>query len=484
MPQIKENRRFRILSLSKRLEEIAAEKRKHFFHLVNLSIETKAVQLEYDRLQNVSTRMPRGIHSVPDEILAMIFEAGRGPHFGLLVSRVSHRWRAIALTSPRLWAHIRYITPPGKPGLSPEVQIDRGATYLARSGVAPVDVRINSNYQTNQISLSADVLQAISKHMGNCWHLSVVDVGSISMRGILDYISRQPAPFLRSIKLYAPSGLVFSSPFLPRGAPLLRTVQLNGVDNLNTFTFCFTALQSVTHLRLTGMSIINMETYSTFRALLMSLQSLNHLEVKLIGWQVAPLPFAFPIVLPTLQILAVDYIHPLKITETIHAASLKSLSLAGRLVEYDTSPDMPTHYHYPQLEHLVLASYYSRDLAEFPCLPKRFPDIQRLTCLAFKDAKLADIRRMFEIIVGGHEPDSSPRWSSLQSIGISAVHKQAILPALVSIISKLKEAGHPFRSLLIPKDTKPEAGALGELIEIGEFYNDWPTIFPLKMPTA
>ena len=306
------------------------------------------------------------------------------------------------------------------------------------------------------------------------------------MQGILDYISRQPAPLLRSIKLYTPtpSGLKFSSPFLPHGAPLLRIAQLNGVDNLNTFSFCFSALQSATHLRLTGMSIIDMETYSTFRALLMSLQSLHHLEVKLIGWQVTPLPFAFPIVLPTLQILAVEFLHPLKITETIHAASLKSLSLAGRLVEYETSTDTSTHHHYPQLEHLVLASYHSKDLVEFPCLPKRFPDIQHLTCLASKDAKLVDIKRMLEIIIGDYELDSSLRWSSLQSIGISAVHKQAIFSALASIVSKLKDAGHPLRRLLIPKDSKTEAGALGEFIEIGEFHNDWPTTFPLKMPTA
>ena len=90
MPQIKEDQQLRIVSLSKRLEEIAAERRKHLLHLVNLSVEARAVQLENDRLQNIdqptlgslaeqdalpSTFVPRGIY-IPDEILAMIFEAG------------------------------------------------------------------------------------------------------------------------------------------------------------------------------------------------------------------------------------------------------------------------------------------------------------------------------------------------------------------------------------------------------------------------
>src|ERR1700676_2148959 len=85
------------------------------------------------------------IYSLPDEILADIFEVGHTPlspipapraglAFEILVSQVTRRWRNVAICTPHIWSRIE---------ISPTTGRHLVAVYLRRSGVVPLDLFID-----------------------------------------------------------------------------------------------------------------------------------------------------------------------------------------------------------------------------------------------------------------------------------------------------------------------------------------------------
>ncbi|KZP32564.1 hypothetical protein FIBSPDRAFT_848386, partial [Athelia psychrophila] len=141
MRQINEARRLRALSLSEHLADIASARLRILAELDCLNVQARAVLLEHNILLNLDAPTS----DIPDELLAMIFEAhkdmplsqGLEPHFGALVSHVSHRWRRIALSTPTLWSRARYMT--GKSN----TPVQQFALYLSRSKLAPVDIYLD-----------------------------------------------------------------------------------------------------------------------------------------------------------------------------------------------------------------------------------------------------------------------------------------------------------------------------------------------------
>lgn len=100
----KDSRQPHIISLSKRLHEIASARLELLLQLADLDARASAAQEERNALQTLDAP----ISYLPNDVLKMIFEEGMHPrdfshHIGELVSHVTKRWRSVALDTPKLW---------------------------------------------------------------------------------------------------------------------------------------------------------------------------------------------------------------------------------------------------------------------------------------------------------------------------------------------------------------------------------------------
>lgn len=137
MRQINEARRQRARSLSECRKENASARRKLLAELDRLDAQTRTMFLELNMLHNLDAATA----DLPDEILGMIFDVDDditlhqrcNPQLGPLASHVCHRWRRIALSTPRLWTRVRYMA--GK-----RSTVEQFSLHLSRSNLAPVDI--------------------------------------------------------------------------------------------------------------------------------------------------------------------------------------------------------------------------------------------------------------------------------------------------------------------------------------------------------
>ncbi|KZP30853.1 hypothetical protein FIBSPDRAFT_1038093 [Athelia psychrophila] len=295
--------------------------------------------------------------------------------------------------------------------------------------------------------------------------------------------SRQAVPLLRSVRLIPHYVMKFQQPFLSLGAPRLTTVELDGMDPLS-FHFCIPAFASVTFLQLNSLHIHDQQQYDSFRDGLMNMAALDHLELRLYALN-EPVQ---PIVLPNLRSLAVDLELNSSslsiIIKCILAPSLVSLSLTA----WDPDEDHLDYLvlgetYFPALQHLILGSSVMNAFPDFELLAKAFPNIERFTCRVERPEQ-AEIG---SIIANITDPGDQLRWPKLRSIAISTVYRTLDtdqVDGLCQLIIELQQAGRPFRQLSYSSSESciALAGAggihkLGELVELEDFRDDWPTPF-------
>ncbi|KZP30872.1 hypothetical protein FIBSPDRAFT_883980 [Athelia psychrophila] len=191
-----------------------------------------------------------------------------------------------------------------------------------------------------------------------------------------------------------------------------------------------------------------------------------------------------PIMLPSLQLLAVDFElgHASDLSAVIkfiHAPSLISMLLTGWYLDAPHS-SIVGETHFPALQHLILGSTVTDAIPKFGLLAKAFPNIERLTCRV-EDEDISDI------LANITEPGDELRWPKLQSIGMSNVVGTLFgwqVDDLCKLIIRSQQAGRPFRQLLYPISGSGFALAwagdvhkLRELVELADFKDDWPTPF-------
>lgn len=353
--------------------------------------------------------------NLPNELLAMIFEAympiyrEEGPVLGAplksgeVFSHVSHRWRSIALDTPSLWTEIHYNDQP----------LRACTEYLSRSRKAPLNIYINVPCFDRE--LTSSLLDSLSKNIGRCRSLYIAAAALAFQRKVLACTSRYAAPLLESFSISDPhGGIQFSAPLFASGAPRLRIVQLVGLAfSVATQVYCLPAFKLVSHLDLSRIHILSSDSYTSFRAMLMALKSLRHLELRL-ALIYSPSYYDLPpIVLPALELLHVVFAKCHSdfnfINRCIHAPSLISLSLAG----WNTPDEYPDG-------HIV---DYSRlpSLQQLDALSRAYPHIERLTC-HFDHAE--EIEEVLEAMVGttaeedeGRAPDAR-RWPQMKTIAV------------------------------------------------------------------
>ncbi|KZP02149.1 hypothetical protein FIBSPDRAFT_1056048 [Athelia psychrophila] len=428
----------------------------------------KSISLERHILHNLNVPIFR----IPDEVLAMIFKEGRRPRkhghrFGVVLSHVSHRWRNVATTTPKLWTYLRLREQPHDENESPELlrELTRARAFLSRSRFCPVDIYIEGFE-----GVSPEFIQLIGEHVGHCRELCTREVGGDCLDQLLECFSSNPIPLLTSIDLSSNYVMELPRQIFPHGAPRLTTVQLDSIK-IPDIHLHLAAFPSVTCLRFTGVYAVcnDSEAYSSFRDGLMALPSLHHLELQLHWFDV--MPHHLPIVLPTIQFLHIDAADCREcfgpLISILHAASLTTLSLtalctAALLVDFGG-----LELHLPALKHLILADGAIRTIEEFSIFAQTFPDIERLSAERMRDF-------YFSIVL-----DSC---HTLQTIATSKFEQTDDTYNLHSVVRGFQEAGHPIRRLMLPETWFSETDAedvleLRKIILMEKYYVDWPTPF-------
>ncbi|KZP32312.1 hypothetical protein FIBSPDRAFT_848723, partial [Athelia psychrophila] len=450
MRLINQDRQRRILGLSKRLNELAAARRELLLQLADLDARASATQLEHNSLYNLDAP----VSTVPDEVLAAIFEAGMDRrdvsyHFGVLVSHVTQRWRNVSVGTPKLWSNIWCIAPYDESPY-PEKLIDRASTFLSRARALPLDLTFKDFYDVN---FSSSFLRLISDHIGHCRQLRIVDGNNEGLMRVLKCVPSQPMPFLVLIDLgFHMTYIEFQEQLFPSGCHRLATARIVNVE-MHTMHFCLPAFESLTALQLTGIYIESGNDdveYGPFRDALMALPSLRHLELNVDNFDPLSSHGRLPILLPKLKHLHVEVRGTSNLDDIlccIHAASLVALSLLTR--DNDGEPvalDADT-FDFPTLQRLVLTNAADTvpDLATLVAFARNFPRIEHLTFEPGMgaDPSLHDINRILcSILCGADDNDGAennahigPLWPKLQSFAFSTSNKDFDAPKLKGTIS-------------------------------------------------
>jgi hypothetical protein len=198
------------------------------------------------------------VNSLPNEILAMIFEAGHTADssfislFEVTISHVIRRWRDVAINTVSLWTHIDVLS----------TTYEHAMTYLERSKMCSIDIRIGSKerlWHAAPAGVLVDVITAVTCHACRWRSFSFSSDSKVDLQAILRCLANISAPFLTSLSIYyrrsSPHtatvlvgvGRLNQDPcseILKGGAPLLSEVDLNGV----VLFFCWPPLEAVKRL--------------------------------------------------------------------------------------------------------------------------------------------------------------------------------------------------------------------------------------------
>ncbi|KAF7982696.1 hypothetical protein HWV62_26530 [Athelia sp. TMB] len=527
MRHINEERRQRGLGLSKRLDDIGAEKHALVLQLKSLDAEVKAIHMETRVLHNLNAPTS----DIPDEVLVMIFETAvqderNSPsQWSLLtcptfISHVSHRWRSIILATPSLWTDIQCFRVPRKvqgassSGAFEESTVweerkgwrEQAAAHLSRSASMPLRIHLRElgNAETDE-----DFFQFISAQIPRCRELSVESTHSVAR--LFRTFALQPTLPLRSLQVVLdpqdkPSQTVFQEPLFPAGAPHLVTAHLGGfclADNIRIF---LSAIAAVTSLRLTNVDLSShspgRSVYNEFRTGLMGLAALSHLELDGVFFDLRT-AYTLPIVLPNLHFLYLRAVRPygtldiIQAIRSIHAPALVTLALTSHNSELYRLSEL----HFPALKHLILVSKYNR----FPNLDMHAPLFSQIERVSLADFSLDEgdgVDTVLMSVFGSHQqqghdsvtPGLLWRWPNLKIIAIQATiypKFQSTRSAMCNIIRMLQGSENSLQKLMLPRslletvdaDAKERLEKVVEIEEVSkreDFYDDWPQPFTIR----
>ncbi|KAF7976437.1 hypothetical protein HWV62_6867 [Athelia sp. TMB] len=509
------SRRHRSLVLAIHLAELAIARRKLLLQLEELDTHTRALQREYNELQNLHAP----ISSLPDEVLGMIFEQGvlleelPKSRFAPLVSHITRRWRSIALETPRLWntifwdlGHNKFLDHDELDEMEKSLQaallkklnkdIDRAQIFLSRSMSAPIDIyirRLRTEELYHDDLKSQHLVWLFHVHFHRCRRLSVQGGDQWSTEKVLEEICCGSAPLLSSFNFgvsHIHGGeFTLSEAILPCGAPQLTNAQLEWTE-ISSIPPCSHAFQQLKSLRLIGIDI-DEHGHALLADALISMRALDHLELMIFPEWPLHLP---ALVQPTIRFLHLHILpldSPDDVVERFRALSVTTLSIdcEDRRCAKDLTVERLPQVAFPSLQHLILVGVKMNRL-KLDAIAHRFPEIERLTVQGV-DSKV-EIGRIFtamgaQAIEGNlaSAADISIRWPKLQTIAVSTINEipnHAILGSLDSQVAALQEAGISIRKLMLPPALVARASVdmmanLRKLVRVEEFSLDWPTPF-------
>ena len=151
------------------------------------------------------------VNRLPPEILSRVLEYRTSERDLVAATQVCRGWRYSLISSPSLWTCFQFKF---------SCDCNRTLTYLERSGSAPIDVYVNTNWVQD-----LDVLKYLAPHIGRTRSLTIH-----ASYGVHDatLLLCNPAPLLQHLEIYASEGIIhLSDDFLGRQAPSLRSIRFN-----------------------------------------------------------------------------------------------------------------------------------------------------------------------------------------------------------------------------------------------------------------
>ncbi|KZP27646.1 hypothetical protein FIBSPDRAFT_300830 [Athelia psychrophila] len=262
------------------------------------------------------------------------------------------------------------------------------------------------------------------------------------------------------------------------GGPRMTAAQLVRID-ASALRLCLPTFESVTSLRLVGISIVNVNEYTSFRDALMAMKSMTLLELQMDRLDLAA-SSRLPILMPTIQSLFVRNAYVFSgwvEIPPIHAGALVVLWLEGSLNTEAIEKQLPL------LQHLIL-NY--PDYLKLDRMSRAFPQIQRLTSPSL-DSDYSVHQILAAIGTGYRVGDdtfagrSGMLWPRLHTIAGADRTGVSGCGMLRNTISELQAAGHPICKLMLTNVLHAHIDAdmaeLRKVVEVEEYSLGWPTPF-------
>lgn len=275
-----------------------------------LEICQESLRQAYTALAHVRNQATP-VSRLPDDVLALIFEAGPGPDlqlrdyfdkpeelpFPILVSHVSHTWREVAIRDPFLWTSIYIISSKSH---------DLDLMYMNRSKSCSLDIRYTCDIE-EMLDFDPSILQ-----LQRCRHLIISCHWYRSAFHICQRLGRENVPRLVSFRIemeYANDG--YEDDFPPGnhelfggGATVLSSVEICGIS-LRSFKLQISAL---TNLTLNTSALASEMTFvNFFDAFADMAHTLITLQLEGIILRVEPGEHCFHINFPSLTALVINY---------------------------------------------------------------------------------------------------------------------------------------------------------------------------------
>jgi len=419
-----------------------------------LDVLSMTIQAECNDVRNNAA----AISSLPEEILAIIFEIGYGDllvekvqdRFEISVSHVSREWREVALRTPRIWTKIRRV--------QYQKNLDSIAAYFQRSKAVALDLQIEIGQ--GHIGSHDDIIpfcRLFSPHCGRCRRLSVTSSSERDMIEMLECISSVAVPFLQNISLSLQgrvSDIIKSCRQIFRGgAPSLASIRLHGL----ALHCCLPPLGSITNLHLHGVDYRLLTKIDGLRDALLTMTSLAHLVVE--GEVVDDWTSDIIIELPRLQSLLIraqndQDIAPqiLGLLKAISAPALEVLSLQNICdidFEFEASidPGALGQSKFPSLCSLTL-----RDVGlsrpHMSTIAQAFPNITHLTHSIHEIEEIVSLLTFLQDV----DSHSGPRvkyWPHLHTLALPSATDDETA-SIHEFVAWRHSVGHPIQRLLLP----------------------------------
>ena len=439
------------------------------------------------------------IYSLPDEILADIFEVGHTPlspipapraglAFEILVSQVTRRWRNVAICTPHIWSRIE---------ISPTTGRHLVAVYLRRSGVVPLDLFIDfePRYFGSEAAsaiASADFSHQLRLHSG--WQAVIPHLSRcrniVASPGCLENIDEMWSAFhsvtvmlLERFQMIHDFRRTSIDHVFDGGAPALRDVRIGGLQ------YCVPPLANVTSLVLWNLNIVL--DWSHLRDTVGGLLSLTHFVIGIpLDGLFLPDGFESAIRFPSLHTLRIvaDYIIPFEFLLSIFAPSLDSLELEGITSEdlryFCNNDALRVLEKFPCLQSLTFLDPNVDDISQETCTSfcNMFPHITHLA-FDFNQTQPMSLEHFVEAMVSNttnSDTTQSHILPELHTLSFSKLH-----PSSINLLSDIVSTRHALRLPLtlvhVPKAALRHSGQFSEpldrlrgLVELMEYQaRDW-----------
>ncbi|KAF8191545.1 hypothetical protein K438DRAFT_2018292 [Mycena galopus ATCC 62051] len=283
--------------LQDEIQSLQSTKSTLLLQLESIDVSLSLSKAKYGTAKNRIAR----IGTLPNEILAKIFESGRdsnipgGERFEILASHITTVWREVAINTPSLWSILE---------IAPHKSAQMLATYVARAKACSLHLRFN--FQEEVWVPDRCVWELILSSVERWRSLEILVYNEVALYTTLAHLERLQASLLEEITIARQthlnkrfiSGIRNSGRFFHGGAPRLQKL------HLESYLMSWPPLDHLTTLYLHELRRSTRPTWNRFRELLISLPQLSRLSIH--GDVVSSkLPSNFEIIISCLRSLRI-----------------------------------------------------------------------------------------------------------------------------------------------------------------------------------